>query len=157
MFTNIGNLGLPDNVEYITSLNLQTLYLKRQESHQSKQWSGEFAQNLWAYKKSQYNVRNYNSGRHNRWHTFRRRESNSKSISTNIPSYDLKFKGINSGKTKPTSQQSQMLHAIKHCQDIFLWKSTRIVPPFLLLNEPNSCIDCIFRDQKYNDQLYFLN
>ena len=50
-----------------------------------------------------------------------------------------------------------MLHAIKHCQDIPLWKSTRIEPPFLHFDGPNSCNDCVFMDQKYNDQLYFLN
>ena len=50
-----------------------------------------------------------------------------------------------------------MLHVIKHRQDISLKNSTRIEPPFLPFDEPNSCNDCIFMDQKYNDQLCFLS
>ena len=50
-----------------------------------------------------------------------------------------------------------MLHAINHCQDIFLYKSTRIEQNFLPFDEPYSCNDCIFIDRKYNDQFYFLN
>ena len=50
-----------------------------------------------------------------------------------------------------------MFHAIKNCQDISIWKSTKIEPPFLAFDKPNSYNDCIFMDQKYNDQLCFLN
>ena len=115
--------------------------------------AGKSARNLWICKKSQYNLQNYKSGRHNQYHTFRRCKPKYKSISTNIPSFGLKVKGIKNGKTKPPSlyKQNQMLNAIKHCQDISLWKSTRIEPPFLPFDEPNSCNDCVFIDQKYND------
>ena len=78
--------------------------------------AGKFAQNLRAWKKSQYN------GRHFQRHTFRRRKSNYKSTSTNIPSYGLKVKGVKNEKNKPPSPCRQILklHVIKHCRDIFL-------------------------------------
>ena len=62
-------------------------------------------------------------------------------------------------KTKPPSlcRQNRMLNAIKHCQNISLWKSTRIEPPFLPFDKPNSYNDCVFIDQKYNGQLSFIN
>ena len=50
-----------------------------------------------------------------------------------------------------------MLHATNLCQNTSLQKSTRMKSHFLLFDEPNSCNDCIFMDQKYNDWLYFLN
>ena len=52
---------------------------------------------------------------------------------------------------------NQICHAIKHCQNIYLWKSTRIEPSFLPFDEPNSCNDCIFMDQKYYNWFHFLN
>ena len=71
----------------------------------------------------------------------------------------MKVIEIKNGKTKPPSprRQNQVLNTIKHPQDISLWKSTRTESPFLPFNEPNSFNDCIFIDQKYNDQLFFFN
>ena len=50
-----------------------------------------------------------------------------------------------------------MLHAINHCQNTSLQKSTTMEPPFLPFDESKSCNDCILTDRKYNDQLFFLN
>ena len=62
--------------------------------------AGRFAQNLCACKKSQYNVWNFKSGRHNRRHTFRRCNSRYRSTSTNIPYYSFKVKERKKGNTK---------------------------------------------------------
>ena len=71
----------------------------------------------------------------------------------------MKVKEIKNRKTNPQSpcKQNLILHAIKHRQDISLQKSTRIEPPSLPFDEPNSYNECIFIGRKYNDQLYFLN
>ena len=50
-----------------------------------------------------------------------------------------------------------MLNDIKHRQDSSFWESPRIESPFLPFDEPNSCNDCIFMNQKYNDWLCFHN
>ena len=78
---------------------------------------------------------------------------------TNIPYHGLRIKGRKNGETKlqyPCSQ-NQMLHTIEHRQNISFWKSTRMKPPFLPFDVPSSCNNCIFMNQKYNNQLYFLN
>ena len=71
----------------------------------------KFAQNLWACKKSRYNVRNRKSRRHNQRYTFRRHKSKYKSTSTNIPCYGLKVKGKKNEKTKPPSPHKTKLNA----------------------------------------------
>ena len=88
------------------------LYSKTQESQQSKQWNREIHSNLWACKKSQYNVRNCKSGRHNQRHTYRCCKSKYKSTSTsiNIPSYGLKVKKIKNRKTKHPSPCRKIGH-----------------------------------------------
>ena len=148
-----------------TTLNIFPHYIskpciRKQKNHsKASNGAGKFAQNLWACKKSQYNVRNCKSGRHNRRYICRHCKSKCKSTSINIPSYGLNVKGIKNGKTNPPSpcRRNRMLSAFKHRQDISLGKSTRIEPPFLPFDKPNSCNDCIFMDQKYNDWLCFLN
>ena len=102
---------------------------------------------------------NSKSGRHNGLHTFRRRNSRYKPTSTNIPHYGLKVKERKNRKTKTPSpcQQNRMLHAIKHCQNTFLWNSTRMLPSFLPFDEPNLCNDYIFMNSEYNNRLCFLN
>ena len=50
-----------------------------------------------------------------------------------------------------------MLHVIKHRHNTSLWNSTRILPPFLLFDEPNLCNDYIFMNPEYNDRLCSLN
>ena len=108
---------------------------------------------------SRYSVWNCISGRHNRRHTFRRRNSRYKPTSTNILYYGLKVKGRKNGKAKTPfpCQRNRMLHAIKHRHNTSLRNYTRIIPPFLPFDEPNLCNDYIFIDPEYNNQSCFLN
>ena len=150
---------------YWTTLNIFPHWIskpcvrKHKNHNKASNGTGKFDQNLWVYKKSWYKGRHCKSGRHNQCHTSRRRKPKYKSTLTNILSYGLKVNGIKNKKTKPPSppRRNLILNAIKHRPDISLWKSTKIEPPFLPFNEPNSCNDCIFMDQQYNDQLCFLN
>ena len=95
----------------------------RKHKNHSKTSSGaeRFAQNPCACKKSQYDVRNCKSGRHNRRHTFKRCNSQYKPKSTNIPYYGFKVKGRKKENTKTPSpcQQNRMLHTIKHHHNTF--------------------------------------
>ena len=135
-------------------------YIQQHKNH-SKLSSGaaRFAQNLRTCKKSQYNVRNYKSGRHNQLHTFRPHNSQYKPSSNNILYYGLKNGGRKNRKTKSSSprQQNRMLHTIKHYHNNSLWNCTRMIPPFLHFDKPNLYNGYIFMDPEYNDQLCFLN
>ena len=134
--------------------------IRKHKNHsKTNRGAGKFAQNLRACKKSQNNVHNCKSVRHNRCHTFRHCKSQYKLTSTNILHFGLKVKGGKNEKTKPPSpcQRNRMLHAIKHCQNTSLRNSTRMIPPFLPSDEPNFCNDYIFMDPEYNDQLCFIN
>ena len=130
----------------LTTLNIFSHWISkpciRKYKNHSKASSsaGRFAQNLKACKKSQYNINNCKSERHNQHHTFKCRNSKYESASTTIPSYGLKVKGIKNRKTKPLfpRRQKRMLNAIKHREDISLQNYIRIEPPFLPFNEPNS-------------------
>ena len=98
-----------------------------------------FSQSLCACKKSQYNIRNCKSRRHNRSHTFRGCNSQPKSSSTDIPYNWLKVKGRKNGKTKtphPRSQ-NQMLYTINLYQNNILCESTKMRPVFLHFDGPN--------------------
>ena len=65
---------------YWTLLNIfpywiSKLYIRKYKNHtKASNGAEKFAQNLWSYKKSWYNVQNRKSGRHNQGHTFRRRK-----------------------------------------------------------------------------------
>ena len=78
--------------------------IQKHKNH-SKANSGaeRFAQNLCARKKSQYNVWNCKSGRHNWNHTFKRRNSQHEPTLTNISYNSLKVKKRMNKKTKTTS------------------------------------------------------
>ena len=117
----------------------------RKHNNHSKRSSGagRFAQNLRACKKSRYNVWNCKSGRHNRRHTFRRRNSRHKPTYSNISYHGLKVKGKKKENTKTPSprQQNRILRAIKHRHNTSIQNSTRMIPPFLPFNGPNLCND----------------
>ena len=127
----------------------------RNHKYHTKANSGaeRFAQNLHACKKLQYNVQNCKSGRHNRRHTFRHRNSQYKFTSTNIPYYGLQVKRRKNGKTNSPSprRRNRMLYVINHRRNTFLQVSTRMKPPFLPFDEPNLSNDYIFMDSEYND------
>ena len=95
--------------------------IRKPKNHRkSSSGAGRFAQNLRACKKSQYDVRNCKSGRHNRRHTFKCHRSRYKPISTNIPYNGLMVKGRKRGNIKPASpcRRNRMLCSRNHCQDI---------------------------------------
>ena len=81
--------------------------------------AGRFAHILRACKISQYNVRNYKSGRHNRRHIFGHHNTLYKPLLTNIPYYGLKAKERKNRKSKIPSpcKQNLMLCALNLCQD----------------------------------------
>ena len=67
--------------------------IRKHKNHsKASSGAGRFAQNLQACKKSQYNVPNCKSGRHNQHHTFRPCNSRYRPTSTIIPNFDLKIK-----------------------------------------------------------------
>ena len=104
---------------------------KHKNHSKTSSGAGRFAQNLCVCKKTQYNVWNCNSGRHDQRHTFRRRNSRYRPKSTNIPYYGLKVKARKKENTTPSPcQQYRMVHAIKHHHNTFLWNFTTILPPF---------------------------
>ena len=80
---------------------------------------GRFAHILRACKMSQYNVRNYKFGRHNRRWVFRRHNTQHKPSLTKIPYCCLETKDKKNRKTKNSSscQQNQMLCALSFYQD----------------------------------------
>ena len=134
-------------------------HIRKHKNHsKASSGAGRFSHNLRACKKSQYNVRNCKSGRHNRRHTFRRRKSQHKPISTNIPYNDLKVNGRKNGKAKTPSihRRNQMLRALNLRQDAILCESTRMKPLFLPFDEPNLCNDYISTDSGYID-LFCIN
>ena len=96
-FTNINNSSLSISIGCVPSIDLAISNSRTQNSQYNKQQAtskstGEFAHILCACKKSQYNVRNCKSGRHNRRHTFQHHNTRYKPSLTNIQYYDLKVK-----------------------------------------------------------------
>ena len=79
---------------YIYPYWISTPYIwKHKNQSKASSGAGIFTQNLQACKKSQYNVGNCKSRRHNQGHTFRHCNSRYRPTSTNILYYDLKVKG----------------------------------------------------------------
>ena len=75
--------------------------IKKHKNHsKTSSGSGNFLKNLLACKKSQYNVQNCKSWRHNQRHTFRRNELRYKPSLTNITYYGLKVKGRKNKRLK---------------------------------------------------------
>ena len=108
--------------------------IRKHKNHsKANSGAGKFSQNLCACKKSRIIVRNCKSGRHNRRHTFRRRKSQHKTTSTNIPYTGLKVKGRKNGgiKTPSPRRRNQMIRAINLCQGATLCGSTKMKPPCL--------------------------
>ena len=95
--------------------------IRKHKNHsKTSNGAGRFAHNLCECKRSQYNVWNCKSGRHNRHRTFGHHNTQYKPTLTNIPYYGLKDKGGKNGKTKTPSphQQNRMLRALNLCQDV---------------------------------------
>ena len=82
---------------------------KRKFHSTTSKGAGRFAHILRACKKSQYNVHNYKSWRHNRRHTFRHYNMQYKPSLTNIPYYGLKLKEKKNRKTKNVGIQTAAL------------------------------------------------
>ena len=103
----------------------------------SSSGAGRFAQNLRACKKSQYDVRNCKSGRHNQRQIFKCHRSRYKPISTNIPCNGLIVKGRKRGNTKHSSpcRQSRMLCSLNHCQDNTARENTNLKSSLLPFEE----------------------
>ena len=94
--------------------------IRKHKNHSAtSKGEGRFAHILHAFKKSQYNVRNCKSGRHNQRHTFRHHNTRYKPSLTNIPYYNLKAKERKNRKTKTQSphQRNLMRRALNLCQD----------------------------------------
>ena len=99
------------------SLNLE--FENKKNHSKTSNGAGKFSHILRACKKSQYNVHNCKSGRHNQRHIFGRHNIRYKSPLTNILYYGLKAKEKKYSKTKIPSpnQQNWMLRAFNLCQD----------------------------------------
>ena len=114
--------------------------IRKPKNHRkSSSGVGRFAQNLRACKKSQYNVRNYKSGRHNQRHTFKCRRSQYKPISTNIPNNGLIVQGRKRGNYKAPSpcRQNWMLCSLNHYQDTTERENTKSKSSLLPFEELN--------------------
>ena len=110
------------------------------KNHYKSSSSAErFAQNLRECKKSQCDVQNCKSGRHNQHHTFKCRRSRYKLISINIPYDGLTIKGRKWGNSKTPSpcKQNSMLHSINHRQDNTVRENTKLKSPLLPLDKLN--------------------
>ena len=87
--------------------------------------AGQFVINLCKCKYSHYDLRNCNSGRHNRRHFFKQHRLQHKPILSNITYDGLKVKG-RKGYTSPSPRrQTRMLRANIRCQDDIIRRSTR--------------------------------
>ena len=141
---NITHLGTSIVRVCQSTLNIFSQWISkpriRKPKYHRKSSSGaeRFAQNLCACKKSQYDVQNCKSGRHNRRHTFKCHRSQYKPISTNISYNGLMVKGRKRGNiTKPSSpcRQDWMLHSLNHRQDITARENTKLKSSLLPFEE----------------------
>ena len=108
--------------------------IRKSKNHRKSSSSAErSAQNFRACEKSQYDVWNCISGRHNQHHTFKYCRLRYKPISTNIPYDGLMVKGKKRGISKAPSlcRQNWMLCSINHCQDITVREYTKLKSPLL--------------------------